>query len=205
MLVHELGPIVNRTLEDLKLGLTHIPQTVPPSTQPMLFPYGFISTPATTVIGMQHTKEQEPVLNKKEGDVVPVISMKTNETALQGFRRLHRFAYGDLSAIPILNEQGELVGNLSASDARRVGVDEIPNLLLPVLDYVKLHQYAPSSRTSHTFLMCVTPQHSLGDVINMCVQNQVHRCWIIHPRAQKQVIGVISLTDIIRVLCDYTQ
>jgi 5'-AMP-activated protein kinase regulatory gamma subunit len=94
-----------------------------------------------------------------------------------------------VSALAICNEAGQLVDNLSATDLRGLGRDDIPNILEPIGKFFLTHGIMRKKTISTTL-----PNATLGKVLTLLVKNNVHRVWIVDD--DKHPIGVVSRTDI---------
>ncbi|KAJ3126015.1 hypothetical protein HK098_007953 [Nowakowskiella sp. JEL0407] len=64
-----------------------------------------------------------------------LIAMSETDTAFDGYKIMSKT---NVPALPILNSNGSIVGNLSSSDLRGITPEKLTNLTLPVLDYLKL-------------------------------------------------------------------
>jgi CBS domain-containing protein len=93
-----------------------------------------------------------------------------------------------VSALAICNEAGQLVDNLSATDLRGLGRDDIPNILEPIGKFFLTHGIMRKKTISTTL------PTTLGKVLTLLVKNNVHRVWIVD--ADQHPIGVVSRTDI---------
>lgn len=126
-------------------------------------------------------------LDTTESKVVNVFS---KSSALLGFRRM--IIEGELSALPVVDDQGKLIATLSSTDVRGLTKDNFHLILLPVTEFLLKVHNTSSLRTPIT----CTAEDSLATVIERIVQHKLHRIWVVddddHP------IGVIALSDIIR-------
>jgi len=113
-------------------------------------------------------------------------------------------------ALPIVNANGKLVGNISANDLKLIGFDgKFWNLLgKPLREYMAQLISQPETKIrSHVFALLqednqppvvvkCKESHTLGFVIRMVNFYRVHRMYIINEVGVP--IGVISLTDILK-------
>mmetsp|Transcript_23834 Transcript_23834/g.46700 ORF Transcript_23834/g.46700 Transcript_23834/m.46700 type:complete len:156 (-) Transcript_23834:110-577(-) len=100
-----------------------------------------------------------------------------------------------LSALPVVDAKGELVGNLSGSDMRNMTKDNLDDLLLSVEDFLWKINGKSKMRTPVT----VTLDTPFLEAIEKIMGNSVHRLWVTGTGKgdKNKVKGVLSLTDII--------
>jgi len=123
-----------------------------------------------------------------------VISMSVSAQAIHAYYLMY---FHKVSAVAITNSSGALIANLSASDIKGLTADHFPDLLLPVTDYLLAHQGALTRPTT------CTPDSTLESVILKLSEHRIHRVWILESdESDSPVIGVISLTDVIRLFVD---
>ncbi|KND02960.1 uncharacterized protein SPPG_02036 [Spizellomyces punctatus DAOM BR117] len=119
-----------------------------------------------------------------------VVTMRDRDTAIQGFAILRE---KKVAALPVVNDNGLIVANLSASDLRgitRIGLTELEK---PVLEYLKSKSSTGQIKTP---VVC-TPDHTLRDIIGFLVGNHIHRVWVVETLEDLRPIGVVSQSDII--------
>jgi len=116
----------------------------------------------------------------------PVLCINRNQTALEGFYQI--FTH-NVNAVAIVDSDGTLFGNLSASDLRGMTADRIGTIYEPVDRYLQLRP----GRTIHPIV--VTRDVTVGHVMDLVVKRKVHRVWIVNEVSVP--IGVVTLTDII--------
>ncbi|GAB5366281.1 hypothetical protein AAMO2058_001130600 [Amorphochlora amoebiformis] len=136
-----------------------------------------------------------------------IVTASPTETALSAFRRLlsthwsrrtvSRNFRSDLSAMPIVDSNGKVVGTLSQSDLRGLNSENLHELVLPLNEFCKR---ASARDARPTATVSVTPQTTLQEAICKVVDNKVHRAWIMD---HERVVGVVSLTDIIARFSPY--
>jgi len=117
-----------------------------------------------------------------------VLTMRDNESAIEGFQKMAR---EHMSALGIVDEKGELVANLSASDLRGLTSNLIHRLMMNVLDFLK-----ESHRGNVPPVISVTDRYTVREIMTKMLAFNVHRIWIIDGYNMKP-IGVMTLTDII--------
>lgn len=97
-----------------------------------------------------------------------------------------------VSAVPVVDDKGRLVGTVSAKDLR--GLTLNPELFaflrLPIKDFPLL---------SRNTRVCCRAEDSIRVVIQRIVENNIHRLWVCSPDAEgkEKVTGVVSLRDIL--------
>jgi CBS domain-containing protein len=117
----------------------------------------------------------------------------TNQ-AYDGFERLAR---RNISGLAVVTEDGHtLYGNLSGSDIKNLGED--PNktwerLKLSVKEYLEEH----SKQTQPVFVL---QSDTISDVAHKFSSTHVHRLFVADHPDRLNLIGVISLSDVIRML-----
>jgi len=118
-----------------------------------------------------------------------VITVRQDEEAIAAFRSIHEHG---VSAVGVVDGDGKLVGNVSASDLKVIGYDGklFSRLFVPVSDFVK------ETRPEGVGAICVTPRASFGQVLDKLVSNRVHRVYVVDENGKP--IGVISLLEILQ-------
>jgi len=113
----------------------------------------------------------------KRENVVDVLSMmKTN----------------GLSAIPLVNESGEIAGCFSASDFRSFPLSAWGNL------YARVDRFLQARHAASLQPVYVAPASTLLDVVELMTKNKVHRVYVVDDA--KKPVGVVSTTDVTRWL-----
>lgn len=124
--------------------------------------------------------------------VSPVTSVKEEETVLTALHKLDAKAY---SALAVVDSTGKLSGNFSASDMRGMFVEHFPSFLQPVHEFLDAH--SPGSNSPQVVMKDAT----LLDTVKMLRDNKLHRVWVVD--ADYKPAGVVSLTDIMRLIRDF--
>jgi len=134
----------------------------------------------------------------------PIISVKENEIAANAFKLIQRHK---ISAVAVLDDDGKIIGNLSASDLKGVvksedregggGSDPVGSLFLPVLTF--LQQGGMSKFPVATCQLSA----SLSFVLLKIMALHVHRLWVVDEN--DIAIGVISLTDVMQAVISQKQ
>ena len=99
-----------------------------------------------------------------------------------------------LSGIAVVNDDGRLVGNVSAKDIKRAVLDPT-NIHLDILSYLAIIRQAEANDTRHPYCH-VTGNASVGHVVNMMASTGFHRVYVVDTDSKP--IGVISFSDIIK-------
>lgn len=116
-----------------------------------------------------------------------VISMSARAKAIHAFFLM---LYNRVPAVAIVSGNGELVGNLSASDLRGLDQSSFPELLKPVMEFVK-------SVKRHRGLVTCKKGSTIESVLSKLANNKVHRLWMVDD--QNCPIGVVTLTDVMKL------
>eukprot|EP00211_Chloroparvula_japonica_P008069 CAMPEP_0119122392 /NCGR_PEP_ID=MMETSP1310-20130426/2661_1 /TAXON_ID=464262 /ORGANISM="Genus nov. species nov., Strain RCC2339" /LENGTH=306 /DNA_ID=CAMNT_0007112041 /DNA_START=52 /DNA_END=968 /DNA_ORIENTATION=- len=111
-------------------------------------------------------------------------------TALEAFRIMGQKG---LNALPVCEENGSLVTQLSASDLRGLDRASVAQLLEPVGKFLE-GRYGAVVKPITVF-----PHDPTEKALTAMVGASVHRVWVID--AQNRATGVVSLTD---VLCKFS-
>lgn len=120
-----------------------------------------------------------------------VITVREDEEAIAAFRLIHEHG---VSAVGVVNAEGRLVGNVSASDLKAIGYDGklLARLFVPVSEFVK------ETRPEGVGAITVAPRTSFGQVLDKLVSNHIHRVYVVDESQGGKPIGVISLLEILK-------
>ncbi|KAI7907096.1 uncharacterized protein BX663DRAFT_494817 [Cokeromyces recurvatus] len=130
-----------------------------------------------------------PVSNIKSSGIKSTLNYRS--TAAEGFLKLA--ADDRISALPILDDNGDLIGEISAQDLRGLNRNRWDTLMKPVVMFLKASHgdlYPPL--TCHD-------QFTLSQVMSAFVLRKTYRLWWV-DYASFKLKGVISLTDILSTL-----
>jgi len=117
----------------------------------------------------------------------PVVSITSSTPALEGFKTM---SLEKVTALAITHN-GKLVGTLSASDLRGLTRRRLQKVVAPVKQFLEfMHGSIRDPLTT-------TLDSTLNEALSLIVTEGVHRLWIVN--AQKEPIGSLSLTDIIKL------
>ncbi|KAL6057445.1 5'-AMP-activated protein kinase subunit gamma-2 [Balamuthia mandrillaris] len=125
-------------------------------------------------------------------DSLPLSVRKGESTALEAFELM---AKNLVEAVPIVDDEGKLCGELSAGDLRGLNPassNMYDTLQLPVMDFVEAHHVQQEE------LCCCTQQTKLKHIISKLTKTRAHRVWVIGD--ENRVTGVVTLSDIMRAL-----
>jgi CBS domain-containing protein len=129
-------------------------------------------------------------------------------TAYQAFKVLKE---KNLSALPVLDERGTLVGNLSVSDLKLLGfnMEYFTYLRLPVREYLQKLRHSDLARliestrlqllteTKGNPVVTVRPENTFGTTLKLLSLYRVYRVYIVEA-AQSKPAGVVALYDILQ-------
>ncbi|KAJ3013678.1 UNVERIFIED_CONTAM: hypothetical protein HDU68_000584 [Siphonaria sp. JEL0065] len=118
-----------------------------------------------------------------------VKGIREDESALDGFRKM---AKGKVLAVPVLDKAGILVGTLSAEDLRGLSGETIGFVGETVVEFLN------KMKTKSEQTVSLTPSDTLMDAINVLVEKDVHRLWIVDSMLRP--IGVCSQSDVIAAI-----
>jgi len=121
----------------------------------------------------------------RENDLKVVSS---EQPTIEAFKML---ASLNISAAPIVNSQGSLVGTLSVSDLRALRKDPLSVLLQPVRDFKELGE-------GNTINVVCSPHDTLSDVLAILAGTQVHRVWVTNN--SNEPVSIISLTNVCELI-----
>jgi len=156
-------------------------------------------------------KEADNTIKKLDLGVNQVITIHENKIAVSAFKLMKEHK---ISAVAIVNDEGVLMGNISANDLKLVGYDlaYFSYLSRPVREYlqwindVELELSPNTSIRSQMFLqqqkkdknlglVVCTPENTLSFVIKTLNFYHIHRLYIVDD--DRRPIGVISIHDIL--------
>ncbi|KAJ3113496.1 hypothetical protein HDU96_003319, partial [Phlyctochytrium bullatum] len=123
-----------------------------------------------------------------------VVTVPDTFTAIQAFRvmYLHR-----VTAVAVVDGNGGLVANLSASDLRGITADKesLGALLLPVFTFLEAHTHRTPQQIKGDQIRVVKPSETLSTAVKCMVRDRIHRVWV--QGAHDKPIGVVTLTDVV--------
>jgi CBS-domain-containing membrane protein len=124
----------------------------------------------------------------------PIIAMLDTQSALHGFRTMY---LDSIQGVPVIDRQGNVVCNLSASDLRGITIKNMQNLSKPVFQYLESMKHKGEVMADQ--LRTVELSDTVDKVLKMVIENKIHRLWVTQDNSEK-LGGVVSLTDILSLL-----
>lgn len=122
----------------------------------------------------------------------PVTKVRDDQTVLDAIRVLDQTG---VSAVPIVDEENQFVGNFSATDLKGMYWEKWPSFFLPVREFLDKH--SPQSLNGEGLPVSGT---TLFDVLAWFRKYPYHRVWMLH---QGMPVGVVSHTDIMKFMRDW--
>jgi len=114
-----------------------------------------------------------------------------NTSVIDAFMVMHNYG---LSALGLLDTNGKLVGNISASDLKGLTAQGFNSLLLPCESF--LQDVRSFQRRGEDFVVWCTHDTPMHQVVNLIVQHRVHRIYVCTQSGNP--LAVISLTDLLK-------
>jgi len=136
----------------------------------------------------------------------PIQTQRLNE--LRGYKRLVKIKEDvplkdafikmreeRISGVAVVNDSGRVVGNISASDIKVIGIDAqlIKKLFQPISEVIGLLQGKLNPVT-------ISTNTSLGQLFHIFTREKIHRMYLEEDR---DVVGVLNLSDILSLLVEY--
>jgi CBS domain-containing protein len=109
---------------------------------------------------------------------------------------LEKLADNRVSGIALVDWENKLVANFSTSVLRGITTTAFDLFRTPLLDFLRFGT-SVKSRIPPISCKADTP---LKDIIHALLQEKIHRIFI--TNANEQPVGVVTLTDVIHILCD---
>jgi len=106
-----------------------------------------------------------------------------------------------ISGVAVVNEQGQLVENLSVRDVKVIGADasmfwRMQHTIMQFTHKLNLEYTHTHKHPRH--IIYVTPSATIQDVIYWFVIFNVHRVYIVDNHVDRRPIGIASMRGIIR-------
>jgi len=102
-----------------------------------------------------------------------------------------------VSGVPVVDKEGRIITNFSATDLLLLEEDTFPNITLPVLDFLRSVNGALKPPVT------CTVDDTVENIILKMIARDVHRVYIVN--SDFQPIGVITMTDVCRYLMKPTE
>lgn len=119
-------------------------------------------------------------------------------SALESFRRM---AEHDVKSAPVVDDNGVLLGTISASDLRGLRSNQLPNILLSVLEFKDKARSLRQSSGARPNVVKASPSSTLFDTMVQLIIHKVHQLWLVN--ADGKPTGSVSMTDIITKFSAY--
>eukprot|EP00043_Microstomoeca_roanoka_P022218 m.256169 g.256169 ORF g.256169 m.256169 type:complete len:336 (-) comp21088_c0_seq1:179-1186(-) len=108
---------------------------------------------------------------------------------------LHTMVEKHQVAVAVVNDKKEFVHNFSTSDLRGLTPKKMPLLLRSVTDFIKDMERNHQHEADITCKRSTTFEH----VLDRLVKQHIHRLYIVEDESPT-VVGVVSLTDVLRTI-----
>jgi len=127
-----------------------------------------------------------------------VVTITKTQKALDAFQQIHD---KKVSAVGVVDDEGCLVGNISASDLKTICSDasEISRLFLPADKFLELN--TPGARFGPASFSLGTG-NTFEDVLKALLLTQAHRLYVVD--GSRKPVGVISLVDVLETIVHQT-
>jgi len=140
------------------------------------------------------TRNLDNVFNQSKWGKVPTIL--PNVIAIDAFNAMYR---NGLPYLAIVDQMGQLVGNVSATDLEGLATGSFDRLFLPITDYLK--EFYKDVNEIMTPPIVVKLVDTLESVVLKLAASLKHRVYVIDN--SNRPIGVITLIDIMELLVVY--
>jgi len=124
---------------------------------------------------------------------VQVKSLKSSDSVLKAFKIMNKHGF---SSIPIVGDDDSIIGNFSNSDVKGFCKESIPSFFQNISYYLEKQSkqaLKPVTCKSTDSLASVMEKMSMGP----------HRVWVVDEK--NRPVSVVSMTDIFKVLRDFSQ
>ncbi|KAJ3299626.1 hypothetical protein HK104_008219 [Borealophlyctis nickersoniae] len=124
-----------------------------------------------------------------------VVTVPDTATALEGFRVLHA---NDVTAVAVVDADGRIAANLSASDMRGMTDTSLESLTEPVYNFLETGTKRKPDQLKSDQLRVVEPTTPLITAVEKArsphmLEAHIHRVWI--TGETDEAIGVVTVTD----------
>jgi CBS domain-containing protein len=120
------------------------------------------------------------------------MALLESHTALHGFRTCY---LDNISGLPVIDSNGKVVANLSASDLRGMSAARVPTINLPVFEFLETVPRRNQDLKADQ-IRTISKTATVEQAINLLVKSKLHRLWIVED---EELYGVVSMTDILRL------
>jgi len=163
-------------------------------------------TQSTILRFLQQNKSKvSSLMNQKAKDVWPVGQKKVETIDFDKFviDVLCTLVDKEISGIAVVNNEGQIVGNISASDLKRMSVDHPLQLCYDVYESIKTFMNITGDKNKpHNERLpkfdpiVVKTDDTVGQVVDTIVSKRIHRVYVVDEN--NRPVGEISLCDIIQ-------
>jgi len=124
-----------------------------------------------------------------------VISIDKNRKTIEAFMEMHS---NKLSSLAVVDDNGKLWGNLSASDLKgfQLFFDNFEDLFRPVSEF--LSTIRKMQGRPENFVVCVKNDTPVKDIVSRFNEDIIHRVYVVDNEGKPT--GVFSLTNLMRGL-----
>jgi CBS domain-containing protein len=138
----------------------------------------------------------------------PVTSVNMNQFVIDAFKQIWD---QQVTGVAVVDNEGKLVGNISASDLVRTHVKPVGPLIHDLYQPIKHFNNIRTNLTEKVYMgdlasyppITVKSSDSLETIMETVVNNKVHRVYLVDDALAP--VGVISLSDIIRTFAPSSQ
>lgn len=128
-----------------------------------------------------------------------LITVREGDKAVDAFKIM---CDKNISGLPVVSNDGTLVGNISESDLRVIknNAQYLKMLYLPVNEYLeamKTHLNTGAKGTVRPLVKCEMLD-TYRTVVDRIVENKIHRCYVVD--SNNKLVGAISLHDLLAAL-----
>jgi len=126
-----------------------------------------------------------------------VISIPHRSLTIEAFKAIHD---KKVSAVAVVDNDGKLVGNVSASDLKVVGYDGalLSRLFYPISQFLKILPHEHKEALKIEGPVCVKPSATFREVIDKLVNIRIHRLYVVDDN--QIPIGVVSQLEVLGAL-----
>eukprot|EP01006_Ploeotia_vitrea_P051868 TRINITY_DN67610_c11_g3_i3.p1 TRINITY_DN67610_c11_g3~~TRINITY_DN67610_c11_g3_i3.p1 ORF type:complete len:338 (-),score=48.14 TRINITY_DN67610_c11_g3_i3:489-1397(-) len=124
----------------------------------------------------------------------PVVSMNAAKKTVEGFQQM---VATKASCLVIVDDEGKLVGDLSNTQLRGFTEASLPELEMPVTEFINARKKYLLTGVVQTFTAKVGDK--LTDVAALCVKEKVHHVVVVDDN--NKPVGVVTLSDIVAAVC----
>lgn len=119
-------------------------------------------------------------------------TISATEKALEGFKKLTSHKK---NALAVIDDHGKLISQLSTSNLRGLKGENLNDLLLPVMDFVK------SKETARDHTITCKEDSTLREIMHTALTSKTHRVWLVQSNGIPT--GVVSFSGIVSAFLEY--